>query len=232
MSATDEGPSHPDGQLSLTTVSIKLPTFLTDSPKVWFLQAKAQFAIKCVTDFPDQVSSMRAALPQDVATRLIDLISNPTADPYTTLRTRLIQMYTLSNFQRYQALQSIPVLTDQRPSELMDKMLVLLPKDVKPGFFFLGLFMDCLPADICSHLLTELIADPRLMATRADKLWTVQDLRQVEDISLVSRSSRTRSSSSGTRSSSPGRSTSLSPSSECWYHRNWGNQANQCRSPC
>ena len=173
-----------------------------------------------------------AALPQDVATRLIDLISNPTADPYTTLRTRLIQMYTLSNFQRYQALQSIPVLTDQRPSELMDKMLVLLPEDVKPGFFFLGLFMDCLPADICSHLLTELIADPRLMATRADKLWTVQDLRQVENISLVSRSSRTRSSSSRTRSSSPGRSTSLSPSSECWYHRNWGNQANQCRSPC
>ena len=182
--------------------------------------------------------------PRDVAIRLIDLIRNPTADPYATLRTCLIQMYTPSNFLRYQALQSILVLTDQRPSEFMDKMLVLLPEDEKPGFFFLGLFMDCLPADICSHLLTESIADPRLMATRADKLWTVQgrinavhtppsqDLRQVEDISLVSRSSRTRSSSSRTRSSSPGQSTSLSPSSECWYHRNWGNQANQCRSPC
>ena len=40
-------------------------------------------------------------------------------------------------------------------------MLVLLPEDKKPGFFFLGLFMDCLPADICSHLLTESITDPR-----------------------------------------------------------------------
>ena len=31
MLTTDEGPSHPDGQLSLTMVSIKLPTFWTDS---------------------------------------------------------------------------------------------------------------------------------------------------------------------------------------------------------
>ena len=96
----------------------------------------------------------------------------------------------------------------------MNKMLVLLPEDEKPGFFFLGLFMDRLPADIRSHLLMESIADPRRMAHRADKLWTVcgrvnavhavlpQVLRQMEDVSLVSRNSRTRSSSSHTRSSS------------------------------
>lgn len=244
MSTNNEVSSPPDGQLSLTTVSIKLPTFWTDSPEVWFLQAEAQFAIKRVTTSLTKFHHCVAALPQDVATRLIDLIRNPTSDPYATLRTSLIQMYTLSNFQRYQALQSIPVLTDQRPSELMDKMLVLLPEDEKPGFFFLGLFMDRLPADIRSHLLTESIADPRRMATRADELWTVrgrinavhavssQDYRPMEDVSLVSRSSRTRSSSSRTRSSSPGRSTSSSTSSECWYHRKWGNQANQCRSPC
>ena len=96
----------------------------------------------------------------------------------------------------------------------MDKMLVLLHEDEKPGFFFLGLFMDRLPVDIHSHLLTESIADPRRMATRADELWTIrgrvnaihaissQDLRQMEDVSLVSRNSITRSSSSRTRSSS------------------------------
>jgi len=49
----------------------------------------------------------------------------------------------------------------------MDKMLVLLPDDEKPGFFFHGLFMDKLPA----HLLNESISDPRRMATRADELW-------------------------------------------------------------
>ena len=63
-------------------------------------------------------------------------------------------MYTLSDFQRYQALQSLPLLSDQRHSELLDKMLVLLPEDERPGFFFWGLFMDRLPADIQAHLLS------------------------------------------------------------------------------
>mgnify|MGYP000876348990 CR=1 FL=1 len=242
MSTTDESSSNPDPQVSLTTVSIKLPTFWTDSPEVWFLQAEAQFAIKRVTASLTKFHHCVAALPQDVATRLIDLIRSPPADPYSTLRARLVHMYTLSDFQRYQALQSLPVLTDQKPSELMDKMLVLLPEDEKPGFFFMGLFMDRLPADIRSHLLTESIADPRRMATRADELWTVRGRVNVvnsipsqgfKEVSLVSRNRRAPSSSGRSRTSSPGRSTtSSSSSSECWYHRRWGNQANQCRSPC
>ena len=83
-------------------------------------------------------------------------------------------MYTLSDFQRYQALQSLPLLSDQgpSPSELMDKILVLLPEDEKPGFFFRGLFMDRLPADIRAHLLSESISVPRRMALRTDELWT------------------------------------------------------------
>ena len=81
------------------------------------------------------------------------------------------------------------------------------------------------------------------MANRADELWIVwgrvntvqflssQDLRNAEDIFLMSQGSRTKASSSPNRTSSPGSSTSSSSSSECWYHRKWGNQANKYRSP-
>ena len=79
----------------------------------------------------------------------------------------------MSDFQRYQALQSLPLLSDQRPSELMDKMLVL-PEDEKPGFFFRGLFMDSFPADIRAHLLSESIKEPRGMALRADEFWPIR----------------------------------------------------------
>ena len=77
----------------------------------------------------------------------------------------------------------------------MDKMLVLLPEDKKPGFFFLGLFMDLLSVDIQFHLLTESVADPQQIGTSVDELWTVhgrvdtvQSLfsQDFEDISLVS----------------------------------------------
>ena len=111
-------------------------------------------------------------------------------------------MYMLSDFQRYQALQSLPLLSDQRPSELMDKKLVLLPEGEKPGFFFRGFFMDRLLADIRAHLLWESISDPRRMALRADELWTIRGRsvpvqalsEQFEDVyALPRRNSSTRS---------------------------------------
>ena len=66
-------------------------------------------------------------------------------------------MYSSSRFQRYQALQILPLLSDQHPSELMDKILILLPEDEKPNFT---------SADIRAHLLSESISDPRGMALR------------------------------------------------------------------
>ena len=243
----EEGSDVPPSAVPLTAVSVKLPTFWTDSPEVWFIQAEAQFEVKRITVSRTKFNHCLAALPQDVACRLLDLVRAPPADPYEALRNRLIQMYTLSDFQRYQALQSLPLLSDQRPSELMDKMLVLLPEDEKPGFFFRGLFMDRLPADIRAHLLSESISDPRRMALRADELWMVRGRsvpvqvlsEQFEDVyALPRRNSSTRS---GTRGSVPRSSSRPSvpedgrrtdSSGVCWYHRRWGDAASQCRAPC
>ena len=77
--------------MSLTTVYIKLPTFWTDSPEVWFLQAESQFAIKHMTTFLTKFHDWVAALPQAVATRLIDLVHNPPAEPYAALRSPLFK---------------------------------------------------------------------------------------------------------------------------------------------
>ena len=87
--------------------------------------------------FPGQILHCVAALPQDVAYRLLDLVqAPPPGEPYKALRRRLMQMYWMSDFQMYhQALQSLPLLSEQRPSELMDKMLILLPEDEQQGFF-------------------------------------------------------------------------------------------------
>ena len=235
VSAAGSEPVH------LTTVSVKLPTFWTDSPEVWFLQAEAQFENKRITSSRTKFTHCVAALPQDVACRLLDLVRAPPAEPYEALRSRLIQMYTLSDFQRYQALQSLPLLSDQRPSELMDKMLILLPEDEKPGFFFRGLFMDRLPPDIRAHLLSESINDPRGMAQRADELWTIRGRGvsvqalcddQYEDVNALPRRNTARGSRSRSVVSTSSASNSTHGSSECWYHRKWGNNATQCRAPC
>ena len=148
-------------------------------------------------------------------------------------------MYTLSDFQRYQALQSLLLLSDQHPSELMDKMLMLLSEDEKLVFFFQGLFIDRLPADVRSHLHTKPINNPWKMAHApcADVLLTIRgksgavhtlsdECRQ--DVNALQLKDLLR----GRKSVSTASSNPSLGSSECWYHCCWGDEVTQCMSPC
>ena len=64
MSTTDESVPNPDSQVHLTAVSIKLPTFWTDSPEVWFLQAEAQFVYVLIfsPDLESHLEHVRSVL--------------------------------------------------------------------------------------------------------------------------------------------------------------------------
>ena len=61
-------------------VSIKLPTFWTAQPNVWFQQAEAQFTIRSISADTTKYAYIVAALDQDTASRLMDLLSNPATD--------------------------------------------------------------------------------------------------------------------------------------------------------
>ena len=58
-------------------VSLKLPTFWTSQPLVWFAQAEAQFELRKITADETRYYLVLSALDQGTATRLLDLISNP-----------------------------------------------------------------------------------------------------------------------------------------------------------
>ena len=103
-----------EAAIPLTTVFVKLPSFWTDSQEVRFLQAEAQFEVKRITASHTKFTQCVSSLPQDVAFRLLDLVCAPPAKPYEASRRRLIQMHSLSDLQGYQALQSLPLLYDQR----------------------------------------------------------------------------------------------------------------------
>ena len=76
----------------------------------------------------------------------------------------------MSDWQRFEALVNLPLVVDQKPSILMNKMLALYPADSKPDFMFRGNFLRRLPAEIRSHLIHESILDPRALALKADAL--------------------------------------------------------------
>ena len=114
---------------------MKLPVFWPDAAEVWFAQAGTQFAIRNVTVSKTKFYHAVAVLPQEVALQILDLIHAPPAgDPYGVLRERLITLYIPKDYQQFEALVSLPLSRDQKPSHLMNRMLALLSDDYQPDF--------------------------------------------------------------------------------------------------
>ena len=230
---------------------MKLPTFWPDAAEVWFAQRDAQFAIQNVTISKTKFYHAVAVLPQEVASQILDLIHAPPAgDPYGVLRERLITLYTVNDYQRFEALVSLPLSGDQKPSHLMNRMLALLPDDYKPDFILRGLFLRRLPIDVRSHLLCEKVSDPRALALKADKLYQsrvspssvnllADDFGEPLQVKLVLSRTRTPKIPNpvkiplSERSPTPASTTrSPTPSGLCWFHKKHGEKANNCRKPC
>ena len=57
-------------------------------------------------------------------------------------------LYTLNDYHCFEALVSLPLSGDQKPSHLMNRMLALLLDDYKPDFILRGLFLQCLPINV------------------------------------------------------------------------------------
>jgi len=160
-----------DENASLSAVAMKLPIFWPDKAAVWFIQTEAQFLTRNVTTDDTKYAYTVAALDQDTAGRVLDILQNPpTTEKYKALKTRLLDTFTLSEPERAARLLSMPGLGDGKPSELMDKMLALMPAGKQPDFLFREIFMQQLPADIRPHLIQASIKDFRELAQAADKL--------------------------------------------------------------
>ena len=129
-------------------VSLKLPTFWSSQPEVWFAQAEAQLSLRKITADDTKYYFILAALNQRTATCLLDLISHSSADDkYKALKTRLIDMFGLSERDRASRLLHFRELGDTKPSVLMDEMVALLGNH-SPCFLFQQLFLERLPEDI------------------------------------------------------------------------------------
>ena len=153
-------------------VSMKLPAIWPDTLEVWFAHADAKFMIRNIFVSKTKFYHAVPVLPQKFESQILDLIRAPTAgDPYEVLRECLIMLYMLNDYQGFEALVSLPLLGDQKPSHLMNRMLALLPDDYKLEFILRGLFLQRLPIDVRSHLLHKKVSDLRALALKANELY-------------------------------------------------------------
>ena len=224
----------------LNTVSVKVPAFWPDSAEAWFVQVEAQFALKGVTVSSTKFYYSVLSFNQETANQVLDLIKcPPSSDPYEALKSRLLRLFALDDYQRYEAISNLPLSGDMKPSKLMSYMLALLPLGHKPCFFLHGACLKRLPADVQAHLLRDDFSDPITLALKADKIYQSRVSsstfyavsNSLEDSVNTMRSSPTnRPRRSATPHSSSRDNRSSSPTL-CYYHRAWGSKAKKCRAP-
>ena len=218
--------------MSMSAVAIKLPEFWEQQAAVWFAQTEAQFALRRITEDDTKYYYVVSALGNATACRVAHLLGNPPEDDkYETLKCVLLETFGQTESERARQLLSLPGLGDAKPSELMDRMLALLPGNHKPCFIFKEIFLQQLPWQVRSALANSNITDYRALAREADKCFSATQHCQVANIDYpVDESAPPAVAAALARAPSPAQ--KQQATGMCFYHAQYGSKARRCRPPC
>ena len=214
-------------------VVLKLPSFWPAHPEVWLAQAEAQFYVRGITADQTKYYYLVAALEQDVAGRMLDVLRNPPDDnQYDTLKTQLLATYGLTRRECASKLLDLPGFGDRKPSVLLSEMRALSHGHVS-CMLFEEIFLRQMPDDIRMQLAQEDFSDLDALAARADALWhaKTQTFPSTGIHALTHTKTRTFRKDSPSIPVTPNN--NATPSSDwCFYHAKFGAKARKCRPPC
>lgn len=206
-----------DSVNSVQAVALKLPSFWTAEPAVWFTQVEAKFnthqppIIQDKNKFDHVVQSLDNQTASEVKALLL---SPPDAGKYEALKKALLQAFEKSQTEKDQELLNLSGLGDRKPTGLLRHIRSL---NADPQTLLRALFLSQLPTEVRRVLAVSSADDLDNIATKADHIMeaTAHDHRHV-GISAARTVHPTR------KSSETGR------GNLCFYHANWGQEARKC----
>ncbi len=137
MSSESTEPSQP----TISHMTIKAPPLYTKSPGTWFKQLESQFALAGITRSETKYHHVMAALPESIASEVIDL-----ATTYEALKDAVLNNLKGNKHELIGQALSTMTLGDKRPSQLVH--------EIKRRFEDIGLAVD--DAIVKSRLLSAL----------------------------------------------------------------------------
>jgi len=236
--------------LPVQPASVKLPPFWAENARLWFAQAESQFALKNITASATKYHHVVATLPLEVASRVLHLVEEtPAEQPYEELKSGLLETYTLTEYQRAEALLHLPPLGSSPPGELLSQIKALLPNNHgKNCFLVRHAFLSRIPENIRTLLLARTtdtldelsaLAETMMSASAPSSAPSFAVSEQQGSIDAISQQQGNRSSRRQRTSAPPPRRRTTDDQRSpplCWYHRTFGDQATKCRStaesPC
>ena len=230
-----------DDEIMAPLTKVQLSPFWPNNAAVWFVRADQEFVIKSVTVQSTKYAYLVAALSEEVSMRVADKLTAELSEtPYDDLHAHLLKVYTKTDYQKAKLLLELPQLGDSKPTELMNKMLSYLPADVdasNPGFLFRAIFLERMPADIRTHLVSMKTESMTALADRADELYSSRVITSFlvdqEAESFVYQPDPVPICAAGRGAADADSAPRFSPpATQCWYHATYGSSATKCRPPC
>jgi hypothetical protein len=141
MTAKEEQNQH------VAHMAFKIPDFWPHNPNIWFCKLESKFRICNISQSSTKYDHLLSALPTEVCSNIkdileeIDEIDENAADAYEQLKVLLVSRYTKDRWARAFELLKFPEIGDMKPSDMMRRMKALLPRDDRPGMYFMASFL-------------------------------------------------------------------------------------------
>ncbi|XP_055387972.1 uncharacterized protein LOC129616363 [Condylostylus longicornis] len=161
---------------------VRLPAYWPKSIGTWFKHVEASFAINRISSDLSKYNYVVAALPQDVAESIMDVLEDPPDNNlYNNLKEVLTSRHSMSLERRIKKLISDEEIGNRRPSEFFRHLKQLAGSAATPGEEFVKeLWLSRLPHVINIALISQNVQDIQTLLKTADKIWdAMQDARSV-----------------------------------------------------
>ena len=184
----------------------------------WFHFTEQQFIICNISTDATKFGYLITSLQEDVAHCVMDEIeSPPDTGKYDNLKRALLRHFTLTPAEMAAALLDLPGLSDQKPSQLLQKVLSLHPKGEKPNFVTREIFLCQLPDNVRGHLTDKTELELPALAAEADKFYASNSGRCIHAVNPRP---------------PPNRVPAAPVDVTCCYHSRFGAKAKNCWPPC
>ena len=212
-------------------LKLRLPEFWGDQPETWFQQVEAVFWRYGVRTEERRYYLVVCHLPRQVAARVTDALKNPhLTKPYTSLKEHLISAFSVSQYQKDLDLVRYVPGKDERPSQVLDKMLSLIPNEEdksKPSSLFRSMYFAKLDPQIRDHVVSMTYERFRDVALKADEHWFARQSANIDSVAAVVNWA------DEVEVQEVAAADSINALEEyCYYHRVFGKDAQNCRPPC
>lgn len=176
-------------ELAGIALSMRIPPFWRDKPRLWFISFEA--ATADLNKGQAQLAQMVIAkLEKQDIEQIADLLHNPpTTQQYTTLKNRLISAYEESDNRQLQKLLSEVELGDQKPTQLLRRMRSLA-LDKVPDSTLRMMWTNHLPPHVRSVLAVSETFSTKTaldeLALLADKMMETSSSNQISAVASTS----------------------------------------------